>query len=264
MRAAAWLLVVVSVLGAVPSLAYAQGGPRPTITVPQSLNLESDSRTPLAIRVGPPAALPRNSFLRIRGLPPVAALSDGHAIAPGSWAVPLSSLSGLLITLPQDAAGSFELAITLVAVDGSVLAEGSSTLVISAPKAPAGAMILRTTPQLTPEPRDTTTRGAVPQPSRPAATPEDRERAGRLFQKGEEHMAEGNISAARLMFERAADAGLAKAAMALAATFDVAELSRLSVRGIQPDPKLARRWYERALELGDREAEMRLRRLGSN
>ena len=62
-------------------------------------------------------------------------------------------------------------------------------------------------------------------------TPEDRDRAMRLMQKGDEHLADGNVSAARLMFERAADVGLAQAAMALAATFDAAELARLSVRG---------------------------------
>ena len=95
--------------------------------------------------------------------------------------------------------------------------------------------------------------------------PDDRDRAMRFMQKGEEHLADGNVSAARLMFERAADVGLAQAAMALAATFDATELARLSVRGgIQPDAKEARRWYERALQLGDADAEPRLRRLGSN
>ena len=42
-------------------------------------------------------------------------------------------------------------------------------------------------------------------------------------------------------------------------TFDAAELARLSVRGIQPDPKEARRWYERARQLGASDAEERLR-----
>jgi len=45
--------------------------------------------------------------------------------------------------------------------------------------------------------------------------------------------------------QRAADAGLAEAAMALAGTFDAQELARLGVHSVQPDPKQARRWYER-------------------
>ena len=95
-------------------------------------------------------------------------------------------------------------------------------------------------------------------------TPEDRERASRLMKKGDEQMADGNVSSARLLYERAAEAGLAEAAMAIAATFDAAELTRLQARGITPDSKEARRWYERARQLGAGEAEQRLRRLGSN
>jgi len=33
--------------------------------------------------------------------------------------------------------------------------------------------------------------------------------------------------------------------MALAGTFDAQELARLGVHSVQPDPKQARRWYER-------------------
>ena len=95
-------------------------------------------------------------------------------------------------------------------------------------------------------------------------TPQDRERALRLVKKGDEQLTEGNVSAARLFYERAADAGLAQGAMALAATFDGAELERLGVRGIQPDVKQARRWYERARQLGANDAEQRLRRIGAN
>jgi TPR repeat protein len=52
--------------------------------------------------------------------------------------------------------------------------------------------------------------------------------------------------------------------MALAGTFDASELAQLGVRGIQPDPKQARRWYERAQQLGASDAEERLRRIGAN
>ena len=97
-----------------------------------------------------------------------------------------------------------------------------------------------------------------------ATTPQDRERALRLVKKGDEQLAEGNVAAARLFYERATDAGLAQGAMALAATFDGVELARLGVRGIQPDAKEARRWYERARQLGAGEAEGRLARLGGS
>jgi TPR repeat protein len=90
-----------------------------------------------------------------------------------------------------------------------------------------------------------------------------RERALRLVKKGDEQLAEGGIAQARLLYERAAEAGLALGAMAMAATYDAVELERLGTRGLKPDREAARRWYQRARELGAVEAEDRLRRLGA-
>jgi TPR repeat protein len=86
----------------------------------------------------------------------------------------------------------------------------------------------------------------------------------KLAKEGDRHLAQGNISAARQVYEMAAEGGLAQAAMALAATYDAIELARLKVRGIEPNAKEAQRWYERARQLGAAEAEQRLRRLGAN
>jgi hypothetical protein len=49
------------------------------------------------------------------------------------------------------------------------------------------------------------------------------------MKKGDEELEAGNVSAARLLYEFAADAGLAQAAMALAATFDADELAKLNI-----------------------------------
>ena len=81
--------------------------------------------------------------------------------------------------------------------------------------------------------------------------------------KGNEELEAGNVAAARLLYEYAADVGLAQAAMALAATFDGDELAKLNVRGIAPNPKEARRWYERARQLGAADAAQRITRLGA-
>jgi TPR repeat protein len=78
-------------------------------------------------------------------------------------------------------------------------------------------------------------------------------------------MASGNVETARLFYERAADAGLAQGALALAATFDPHELARRQVvGGLRPNPAQAQRWYERARELGAAEAEEPLRRLSAH
>jgi molybdate transport system substrate-binding protein len=99
-------------------------------------------------------------------------------------------------------------------------------------------------------------------PFQPAPTREERAQAERLFNQGERHLVDGNISIARQYFLRAAELGLPIAALKLAETHDPSALVGLNVRGLVPDPVEARKWYERAIELGAPEAEARLQLLG--
>jgi hypothetical protein len=258
----------------------AAGGPaqsqssRPiSIKVPPVLVAEPAGQVPFPIQIEPADAVPRNSFVRLRGLPPMAALSEGYVIGAGSWAVPIAALPDLKISLPVAAAGRSDVSILLVAVDGAVLVETKTALTIAAAgqaanqtrerAPPAGAAMLRAGVPVDLAPSRQEQTAAAP-PVVPRSMPQERERALRLMAKGNEQMEEGNVSAARLFYERAADAGLPDGAMALAATFDAAELERLKVRGIKADPKLARQWYERARQLGAGDADERLRRLGAN
>lgn len=218
-----------------------------SISVPAELRVEASSKVPLPIQIAPEATVAKNSFVRIRGLPPIVALTEGHAIAAGSWAVPLHALPALHIILPVGLDGRSEIAINLVSIEGAVLAAAKTTLIVAA-AAPA--------------------RGpAAAQPSvslgltAPKLTPEERERALALHAKGMELAERGNIYAARKFFERAAEIGLSQSAVAAAATYDPNELSRLNVLGLQPDIEAARKWYEKARQLGAVEAETRLRRL---
>jgi hypothetical protein len=271
---AALALLAGVALGLAPGAASAQTGSAPAISLPATITAEVASQAPLAIRITPPDAIPRNSFVRLRGLPSMAALSEGHSIAPGAWAVPLAALPNLKITLPAGAAGKSEFVVTLVGSDGAVLAAAKSTLVINANRqgerddpprglgAPASATMLRAGTQL--QALQPAERSAGPPPKVPALTPEDRDRATRLMKKGDEQLSENNIAAARLFYERAADIGLAEAAMALAGTYDAAELARLHALGITPNGPEARRWYERARDLGAAGAADQLRRLGAN
>ena len=93
------------------------------------------------------------------------------------------------------------------------------------------------------------------------APTKDIDRAQRLVALGDRHIAQGNIAIAREYYTRAADLGLAIAAMKMAETQDPNELARWNVRGIKPDPAEAKRWYRRAVELKASGAEARLRRL---
>ena len=56
-----------------------------------------------------------------------------------------------------------------------------------------------------------------------------------LHARGMEQLARGDLDAARKYFERAAEAGHAPSAVALAETYDPYEFSRLKVFGLQPE-----------------------------
>ena len=74
-------------------------------------------------------------------------------------------------------------------------------------------------------------------------------------------LALGDISAARLLYERAAALGSAKAATALGKTYDPAFLASIQVSGLAPNPAAAASWYRKAADLGDTEAADRLTKL---
>ena len=248
-RRARTIALALILLAAAPApRAPAQQPQRLAISVASPLQAESASRARLPIQIGPPEALQKNSFLRIRGLPPTAALSEGHLIAPGSWAVPLVALPTLSVILPAGVQGQSDVAITLMSIDGGQLAEARMLLVV-APAPVATPVTARPSPPASP--------GPMPLP------PAERERALGLHDKGIEQLERGNVFAARRFFERAAEAGLAQSAVALAATFDPDELAKLNVVGLAPDVDAARKWYERARELGAVEAAERLRHLGA-
>jgi len=366
------------------------------------------SQMPLQILVDSRDEVPAKSFLNVSGLPSTVLLSPGRAIGPGEWVVPFSWLSNLMMTVPADVLGKFEIAITFLAAwDDSpptFVAQARTTLLIApvgvsvaygrersgttsaepnAPAAlranggeapvepqhpvirPAGESVdaevvpsgpttdalqehthaalqpARTAVATTsPPPRSNVNQVAVeatspaskglgggasgvqttdthqnttdaasqplsaamdlptapaPQPTsaaphRPAETSdrdpwsplvayaqnrladvqvdageesaarhaptvslEERARGEGLVAEGERYLADGNLGLARQFFQRAAEAGIARGALLLGATYDPRELASLNVLG---NPAIARKWYERARTLGAPESEV--------
>jgi len=87
----------------------------------------------------------------------------------------------------------------------------------------------------------------------------DREEIAHLLKRGEELVAAGELGSARLVLQRAAEAGHPNAAFALAITYDPILLEGRRVIGVAPDIAMARAWYEKAQELGSTDASRRLR-----
>jgi hypothetical protein len=280
---------------------------RPKIETLSLFVAEPGTVTELEVRVGPPEAMPKNGYVRIRGLPTAATLSDSFVVTPGVWSVPLAALGTLRVTLPKGVSGRSELTLSLLDVDGRVLAETRSALVVAQvnlraaiapePKSeakpelkseapppakivpkpepprqelpkvempkpvPKPAPVVEAPPAPLPEakqepsvqrsakvepiPPASSTQAALPAPS-----PEARQRNARMVEQGDKALALGNIATARQFFLRAAEAGDGSAALKLAETYDPAELPRLNAKGMAGDVAEAKRWYERARDLG--------------
>jgi len=81
-----------------------------------------------------------------------------------------------------------------------------------------------------------------------------------LVKRGEDFITSGDLSSARLVLQRAAEAGDMHASLALAGTFD----PNLLAKGFAADVVMARFWYERAKQFGSTEAPRRLEQLESS
>jgi len=75
-----------------------------------------------------------------------------------------------------------------------------------------------------------------------------------LIQRGDQFLRSGDVTSARLFYERAAAAGSSQAATALGRTYDPVFLLRLRpLRGVRPDLAKASEWDRRASVAGDKE-----------
>jgi hypothetical protein len=276
-RATAFVLGILTAFAISGGAASREGDPpvrvaqhsSPRISVPSIIVAEPASQVRLSIQVESVESLPSQTYVVLRGLPPGVSLAGGHALGAGSWAVPLYALRALPLNIPIGSSGRSELTISLVSVDGVHLAKAGTVLAIgpttvtslpSQKALPAERAPEPGVQDLAPPQSESRPERALSPPREPSA--EERALAERLVAQAERFFTQGDIVSARLLFRRAADWGSAPAALRLAATYDPAELLRLQVQGVTPDRAEARKWYERARELGAPEAQERLARLG--
>jgi TPR repeat protein len=79
-------------------------------------------------------------------------------------------------------------------------------------------------------------------------------RAAILYARGLDAEDHGDFSGARRFYAAAARQDSAAAARNLGRLYDPTYLRRTALGGVDPDPALARHWYERAISLGDAQA----------
>jgi len=96
--------------------------------------------------------------------------------------------------------------------------------------------------------------------ARPSVALDDSEIA-MLIKRGNNLLKDGDFAAARLLFERGANAGSAEAALALGSTYDPLVIKRLGAIMVRPDVENARKWYQIAADRGSADAKLQLANL---
>jgi hypothetical protein len=250
----------------------AQGRGAPTIETSAEIMVAPGIVTPVSIKIGRVETLPQQAMLMIRGLPPRVTLSEGRSFSPGVWAVPVGNVGKLEMAPAHGTTGRSDLTMELVTLDGKMVASTTATLYILPASAaqdtppPAGADNRGNNIALTAGPLAIKPGNPAPSTQTPASlganaarlSPQEVETAIALMGKADQNMQAGQIAAARLFYKSAADSGYAPAALALGATYDSRQLAQRKVVGLQADPAQARKWYEKAEELGSAEATRRL------
>jgi TPR repeat protein len=86
----------------------------------------------------------------------------------------------------------------------------------------------------------------------------------KLLQRGDTMLALGDVSGARLNYERAAQSENMIAARRVGMTYDPLYLQEIGVLGLRSDPIAAMAWYRKAATLGDVEGARLLQRLAAS
>jgi len=145
--------------------------------------------------------------------------------------------------------------ITLAADEKALAPAGVVPLPLQQPSWLPGISIAVKTPE--PAPPLASASGAA---SKSALAPED---IATLVRRGKAFMTDGDVVAARLLLQRAAEAGNAEAALALGASFDPLIIKQAGGIGVQTDAAQARQWYQKAAALGSDVATKQLANLAS-
>src|SRR5262249_32011020 len=238
----------------------------------------------LGIQLSEPAP---GAFILMRGLASGTRLNAGTPVGEGSWRIPTRELASAAVLPPMNFAGPMEISIDLRLPDDTVADSNVVRLewvvaTANVNPADAPAIVQPPAPQPAPAPLPAPPTPAAPPhpvvappppvaalpppaPVTPAPAPAvrslDNDEMQAMLKRGESFIATGDITAARLLLRRVAEAGNARAALALGATYDPAVLKQIGILGAQADVKQARAWYEKAAALGSPEDPKRLEQL---
>jgi len=200
------------------------------------------------------AGAKEGSFILVRDIPDGVALSDGIPVNE-HWVISLNQARSLKMTVSPETTGSFSIGFLLIGPGNRVLAETTLPLTLTAAE-DARVASVPAEPRQAPAISDSPVEKQTPEPE--TAEPLSPRMEATLLTRGIELMKQGNVSAARLVFEKLATRGSANGALALAQTYDPAFVPTSAASAISPDVSKALEWYQRASDLGSRQARGRL------
>jgi hypothetical protein len=226
------------------------------------------SGRPTAIPVSLPSARSADySLLMIRGLPKTIALSSGFRFED-SWAVSLSDVESLAMLAPSDFDGRFNLEVQLIKGQDQAPEKLSVAVEIrprTASIAPAAGVVSQTTygggSTRLGERERIIAPAIAPAPAAPQKVSAKEEAS--MMEQGNRLLQTGDITAARMVFERIGRKGSALGAYGAGLTFDPEYFKITKVVGLRPDAKKAKEWYKKAADLGNQEAVKRLSSIGT-
>jgi hypothetical protein len=101
------------------------------LAAPAILEAKAGGDIPFALALSRTEGLPVRSVIAIHGLPPGSTLSSGRPYGEGGWNLRPEEITGLRLTLPEDAKGEATLEITLVTPGGEDVASAEALLKIA-------------------------------------------------------------------------------------------------------------------------------------
>ena len=185
----------------------------------------------------------QNASLRLAGLAAGTHLSAGSQVGESSWQLPLDRLKNVYLYAPTDFVGVMNSALDLLGPDKRLIDRREVRFEWLAKK------------ESRPVP------GSSTWPANPAPVQSlNGDLASTLMRRGHDFLGTGDIAAARILFRRLADAGIADGAFAMAQTYDPRYLTEHKVVGVVGDESKARAFYQQAAQLGSAEAAHMLER----
>lgn len=213
------------------------------------------------------AGAQEGTFILIRNIPEGVSVSAGMATGR-IWVVPLREAGTLRLVTKSGLQTQFQLGFHLIGPNNRILAESTVSVAVrprervtatstqspklEAPKPEAS----NANPTVLPAPKPDSAAKPVRPTVKVASLPPEEEAV--LLARGKEVLQQGGIAAARLLFEELATRGSAVGALALARSFDPVYVPHSPSAALAPNIDVAMKWYQRAAELGNPDAQRRL------